>query len=104
MATETFSLSTTQAVSIAGEYTGTYNGIIYIIEQTGSAPDSYAVIGSFTPLKNVTYGSTQNFDDTVILPLGTYTIGATGAAGDIFFVDSAGLLIDPGTITVETPY
>src|SRR5437879_1213756 len=100
MATETFSLSTTEAVFIAGEYTGTYTGIIYVIEQTGAS--SYAVVGSFTPLQNPTYGSTQNFDDTVILPGGSYTIGATGAAGDIFFVDSSGNIID-SNITVQTP-
>src|SRR4051812_42910988 len=93
-------------VTISGNTGSGAGNAIFIYEQTaaglltidpqGAGSITNAILVGTSPLTGNTDAGGDNFTDIVVLNgFTSYTLGATGAAGDIFFVTSGNNVITP---------
>jgi roadblock/LC7 domain-containing protein len=83
---KTITISADKAVVSISGYLANTSGTKNIVAQTSGGT---RILGSFVAA-GFTDANGNNFAKTVMLGPGTYTIGATGAPGNVFVTDDAG--------------
>jgi len=84
--TKTITITADNAVVSISGYLADASGQKHIVEQTSTGT---TILGSFSPAA-FTDRNGDNFAKTVVLPAGTYSIGAVGSPGAIFVTNDAG--------------